>query len=105
MTGAGEGFAGFVLDQLAGLSGVSSRAMFGGRGLYLEGVFFAIIYKGRLYFRTGPDSLGDYRGMPPFRPSARQTLGNYREVPAEVLEDADELAAWARRAAEAAPGR
>lgn len=41
--------------------------------------------------------------MPPFRPNARQTLKNYREVPAEVLEDADELAAWARKAAEVRP--
>lgn len=101
--GEGGGFSAYVLDQLAGLGGVSSRAMFGGRGLYFEGVFFGILFKGRLYFKTGRVNRDDYRGMPPFRPNARQTLKNYREVPAEVLEDADELAAWARKAAEARP--
>lgn len=46
--GEGGGFSAYVLDQLAGLGGVSSRAMFGGRGLYFEGVFFGILFKGRL---------------------------------------------------------
>jgi len=36
--------------------------------------------------------------MGPFRPSARQTLKSYYEVPVEVIEDADALAAWAKRA-------
>jgi len=94
-----DSFLEFVLDQLSGLAGVRARAMFGGRGLYLRDNFFAILYKGRLYFKTGPENSGDYEGMPPFRPSAKQTLKNYLEVPAEVLEDADELQAWALKAA------
>lgn len=76
------GFAAFVLDQLAGLNGVSSRAMFGGRGLYFKGLFFGILFRGRVYFKTGPENRDDYRGMPSFRPNARQTLKNYYEVPA-----------------------
>ncbi|UCD11600.1 MAG: TfoX/Sxy family protein [Nitrospinaceae bacterium] len=97
------GFAAFVLDQLAGLNGVSSRAMFGGRGLYFKGLFFGILFRGRVYFKTGPENREDYRGMPSFRPNARQTLKNYYEVPAEVVEEADELQAWAVKAARARP--
>jgi DNA transformation protein len=98
-------FRDFVLEQLEGLSGVSSRAMFGGHGLYLEGAFFAILWKGRLYFRTDDDSRAEYvrRGMGPFRPSPRQTLGSYYEVPPELIEDRRLLAAWARRAAACPP--
>jgi DNA transformation protein len=37
--------------------------------------------------------------MEPFSPSAKQTLKNYYEVPAEILEDEEQLAEWARKAA------
>ena len=93
-------FLAFVLDQLRGLRGVESRAMFGGHGLYQGLVFFAIIHRGRLYFRVSDATRPEYeaRGMSPFMPGARQTLKRYYEAPAEVLEDAAEAVRWARAA-------
>jgi TfoX/Sxy family transcriptional regulator of competence genes len=75
--------------------------MFGGQGLYAGTNFFGIAWKGSLYFKTSPATVGDYvaADMPRFRPSAKQTLHNYYEVPARVLERRSELIAWARRAA------
>lgn len=89
------------MDQLSGLGLVRCRAMFGGHGLYLGKRFFAILYRGRVYFRTDDDGRAAYtaRGMEPFRPNARQTLATYYEVPADVVEDPEELARWARKAA------
>jgi len=90
----------FVLDQLGQLGGVTCRAMFGGYGLYQRTVFFGIIYKGRLYFKTTSTSRAAYlkKGMKPFRPSAKQTLKTYYEVPLDIIEDQDELSAWAKKA-------
>jgi DNA transformation protein and related proteins len=95
-----DSFAAFILDELQALPDLDCRAMFGGHGLYQDEIFFAIIFKGRLYFKTNAESTGVYRrrGMKPFRPNSRQTLKNYYEVPAEIIEDRDELAAWAKRA-------
>ncbi|HTM06840.1 MAG TPA: TfoX/Sxy family protein [Verrucomicrobiae bacterium] len=95
-----DSFADFVLDQLEALPDVECRAMFGGYGLYQDETFFGIISKGRLYFKTDASSAALYRrrGMRPFRPNAKQTLKTYYEVPADVFEDRDELAKWARRA-------
>ena len=61
--------------------------------------FFGIISKGQLYFKTDQATAKDYleKGMQPFRPNSKQTLKNYYEVPAEVLEDEDELAEWVRK--------
>lgn len=103
---ARDNFAEFVQDQLAGLGGVEFRRMFGGYGLYRGDVFFGILYKGRLYFRTDDATRAEYlaRGMKPFRPNPRQTLKSYYEVPAEVIEDADELVRWARAALRAGQG-
>jgi DNA transformation protein len=90
----------FVLDQLRELRGLESRAMFGGFGFYAGGKFFGILFQGRLYFRTDATTRSAYveRGMKPFRPNARQQLKSYYEVPADVIENANELDAWVRTA-------
>jgi DNA transformation protein len=95
-----ESFKDFVLDQLRELDEVEARRMFGGYGLYHDETFFGIIHKGRLYFKTDETTAGAYRKrkMRPFRPSARQTLKSYYQVPVEVLEDVDELREWAENA-------
>ncbi|GJL77755.1 MAG: DNA transformation protein tfoX [Nitrospinaceae bacterium] len=95
-----ESFKEFVLDQLHLLERVDCKAMFGGYGLYQAGAFFAIIADGRLYFKTGEATVSDYldRDMKPFQPNSKQTLKNYYEVPAEILEDDEQLAMWARKA-------
>ena len=99
-------FTAFVLDQLEGLRHVASRSMFGGFGLYQGSTFFAIVSKGRLYFKTSAATRPRYqeRGMKPFRPNARQTLKNYYEVPPDVIEEPDQLAAWAQGAISGQPG-
>ncbi len=92
-----DSFKEFVLDQLAGIGSVTCRAMFGGFGLYHGEIFFGILHKGRLYFKTNDQTRPAYEeyGMQPFRPSAKQTLKNYYEIPPDILEDGDELVRWA----------
>ncbi len=94
-------FPAFVEDQLAGLTGLRVRRMFGGHGVYLGGKFFGILHDERLYFKTNEASRARYlaAGMTVFQPNERQTLKNYFEVPAAVLEDRARLEEWAREAA------
>ena len=95
-----DSFKDYVLDQLDALPELTSKAMFGGHGLYQRETFFGIIHKGRLYFKTNAVTQALYRarGMGPFRPNTNQTLKHYYEVPVDILEDPQELAAWARSA-------
>lgn len=104
--GRDAGFKDFVIEQLADLGELRARAMFGGWGLYGDEVFFAIVWGGRLFFKTDEATRRDYeaRGSGPFRPSPRQTLRTYYEVPADVLEDPEELQRWARGAQRVAAG-
>jgi len=103
---ADESFKEFVLDQLGPLPELRANAMFGGYGLYQADRFFAILMDGRLYFRTDEQTRAAYveRGMGPFTyEKARRTMTmNYFEVPPEVLENREELAAWANHAIHAA---
>src|SRR5437867_8432230 len=87
-----DSFKNFVLDQLRDLRGVTCRAMFGGFGLYQGAVFFGIIHKGRLFFKTDERTKLMYvkKGMKPFRPNAKQTLKTYYEVPVDLIEDRSE---------------
>lgn len=95
-----DSFKEFVLDQLRPLGRVACRAMFGGYGFYHKDIFFGIVFKGRLYFKTDSRTRSEYlkREMKPFRPNPRQTLKTYYEVPIEIIEDDEELALWARTA-------
>ena len=95
-----DSFKEFVLDQLAGMNPVTCRAMFGGFGLYHREVFFGILHKGCLYFKTDDQNRPAYEecGMKPFRPSAKQTLKNYYEVPPDILKNEEELIFWAGKA-------
>jgi len=102
MNARDESFKDFVLDQLAGIDDVEARRMFGGFGLYQDETFFGVIHKGKLFFKIDQSTVGEYRKrkMKPFRPNANQTLKSYYQVPAEVIEDADELSQWAVKATE-----
>ena len=97
-------FLDFAVEQLGSVAGLACRPMFGGFGLYAGERFFGIIFKGRLYFKVSETTRGRYTaaGMKPFKPSAKMTLKSFYEVPADVLEDTDQLVEWAEAATEAA---
>ena len=99
-----DSFIDFVLDQLRDIPGLEARRMFGAHGLYAGETFFAIACDGALYFNVDDRSRVEYerRGMQPFRPTEKQTLKRYLQVPADVIDDREELAKWAKRAVRAA---
>jgi DNA transformation protein len=97
-----DDFRDYVLDQLRAAGRVSARRMFGGVGLYLDSLFFALIADDTLYFKADDSNRARFEraGSRPFCPypdRPDQVMG-YWQVPAEVLEDDEELAAWAREA-------
>lgn len=95
-----DSFKDFVLDQLGQIPQLLCKAMFGGHGLYQGETFFGILNKGRLYLKTNATTQAAYRsrGMQPFRPNGKQVLRHYYEVPVDILEDAEQLRAWAEQA-------
>jgi len=95
-----ESFKDFILDQLSEFDGVEARRMFGGHGLYRDETFFGIVHKGKLFFKIDDNTVDEYRKrkMKPFRPTAKQTLKSYYQVPVEIIEDADALRQWAAKA-------
>jgi DNA transformation protein len=97
-----ESYLGYVIDQLTGIGRVRSKRMFGGVGLYADELFFGLLDDNGLYFKVDDTNRADFldRGMGPFRPfkDKPEQAMSYYEVPADVIEEADELLAWARKA-------
>jgi DNA transformation protein len=105
------GFADFVVEQLDGCGAIATKRMFGGVGIYSGDVFFALIDNDILYLKVDDSTREEFAraGGEPFRPFGddRDKM-QYYSVPAPVLEDADALCAWGRKAiavAIAAKGR
>lgn len=80
---------------------ITHRVMFGGVGIYADGLFFALMADDMLYFKVGDSNRPDFeaRGMKPFLPygDADRPM-QYYEVPAELMEAPDELGEWVDRA-------
>src|SRR5262249_10392908 len=99
-----ESYRIFVLEQLERVTSVTAKAMFGGVGIYAQGLFFALIAEDRLYFKVDDATRPDFEqmGMEPFRPFGDESAMGYYEVPADVMEDSVQLATWVNRAIDVA---
>ncbi len=90
----------FVLEQLrrATPAVVHHRAMFGGVGIYADGVFFALIAEDVLYLRADEETRPAFesRGMGPFLPydDPARPMRGYYQLPGDLLEDAESLGEW-----------
>jgi DNA transformation protein len=95
-----SGYQSFVVERLAPVGQITAKHMFGGVGLYADGLFFALMHDDRLYFKVGDANRSDFEaaGMEPFRPYGDDRAMAYWEVPVDVLEDHDRLPAWALKA-------
>lgn len=90
----------FLEEQFGRVEPVTTRAMFGGLGIYARGYFFALAADNVLYFKAGAANVADFeaRNCAPFRPYDDERTMAYREVPGDVLEDVDLLADWMNKA-------
>lgn len=100
-----DGFHNYVVHDLLGRRpGITSRAMFGGWGIYSDGVIFAIIVDGELFFKVDEASrrVFEAQGSRQFTYTSRSrpkpVAMPYWLVPEGVMEDADLFDDWIARA-------
>jgi len=95
-------FQEFLHDQLALFGPIGIRRMFGGAGVFRDGLMFGLVVDETLYLKVGDETRSDFEraGMRPFtymRKSKPASLGYY-EVPPDVLEAPNDLRDWAEKA-------
>jgi DNA transformation protein and related proteins len=104
---ASKGFAEFLQEQLAPLGPVAMRRMFGKTGLFRDGVLFALVGEDVLYLRVDDGNRamfgdGGARGALSYVKRGQRIELAYWPVPERLLDEPDELVAWARAALGAA---
>jgi DNA transformation protein len=91
-----------VLAHLSPICPVESRAMFGGYGLFSDGVIFALIAYNILYFKVDDSNRCDYidSGMSPFSYMGKHKpiQMSYYQVPETVWADLEILVVWVEKA-------
>ena len=83
------------------------RKMFGGKGIYADGVIFAIVLQGELMLKGDEkcaeayEAAGMKRWVYPNKKSGKEVAMPYWSVPESALEGAEEMEPFARLAYEA----
>ena len=103
---ANNDFVNHVSELLAPAGHVVVKRMFGGRGVYLDGLFMAIIADDGLYLKADDVTRAafDAESCAPFvyaKDDKNMTM-NYRRAPDEAMDAPHLMRSWARRALEAA---
>ena len=96
-----------LTDVLRPLGGIAARRMFGGAGLFRDGLMFGLIADAVLYLKTDIETVAAFEaeGLAPFTYGTKngdRVLTSYWHAPERLLDDDDEMRAWCRRATEVA---
>ena len=99
-------FVEYIVDLSQVIGPVYSKRMFGGYGVFLEGLMFGLIFRNTLYLKVDGNSRDYYisRGLEPFsyeRQGKRLNL-DYYEAPEEVFDDVTVMKKWCNCAFEVA---
>ncbi|MEJ2177545.1 MAG: TfoX/Sxy family protein [Gammaproteobacteria bacterium] len=99
-------FVDHVVEMMQTVGPVNAKRMFGGHGIFLEGLMFGLIAGNDLYLKVDDQTRDDFleRGLEPFSYYKKEKEFNlsYYQAPEETLEQADAMREWGNRAYEVA---
>lgn len=85
---------------------INIRRMFGGYGIYHDGLMFALVAKETLYLKADVENAGFFEelGLAQFEYQRDGKIAKmaYYQAPAEFMEDREQADLWARRSYDAA---
>ena len=99
-------FIAYLQELFADFGAVTARAMFGGHGLYHDGLMFAVAFEDGLYLKVDSQtrSLFEAEGCMPFvyAQADKPLVMSYWSAPAAAMDSPQAMLPWARLAFEAA---
>lgn len=100
-------FRDYVIDLFASFGEIKIRSMFGGAGIYHKDQMFGLIIAERIYLKADEATRPAFQreGSKPFifhNKDGDIVAMSYLELPPRLLDDSDDLKAWANDAYEAA---
>lgn len=92
-------FQDFLEELLAPLGGIRFRRMFGGSGIYRDGVMFALVADDAVYLKVDDTTRSAFEaeGCAPFRYEARgkSVTMSYWRLPERLFDEPEEFRDWA----------
>jgi DNA transformation protein len=97
----------YIAELFSAYGRVSVRRMFGGAGIFADGLMIALSVDGVIFLKADDRTIPEFEreGLRPFSYETRggtHTLKSYWRMPERLYDEPDELAGWARRALESA---
>lgn len=101
-----DAMAEFLADQLRSMGHVTTKRMFGGAGVWCDGLMFALIIADTIYLKADdsnrPDFVAESMGPFTYQGKGRVVEVGYWRLPERLLDEPDELIEWARKSLAAA---
>ena len=95
-------FVAYVVDLMQSIGPVRAKSMFGGHGIFLEGLMFGLVADSVLYLKVNKETEMDFktRGLEAFtyNKKGKEFKMSYYQAPEEALEDHEERKSWANKA-------
>lgn len=95
-------FVSYVVDLMQAIGPVRTKRMFGGHGIFLNDLMFALVADDVLYLKADKETENEFRtkGLDAFTYDKKdKTLSlSYFQAPEEALEDNDEMNLWSNKA-------
>jgi DNA transformation protein and related proteins len=93
----------YLADLFSAFGPVSVRRMFGGAGLFAEGLMIGLVSGGVIYLKADEQTIPAFEreGLGPFSYKTKtgsNTINSYWRMPERLYDDPEELAQWARQA-------
>ncbi len=99
-------FVNFLSEVFELFGDIHSRKMFGGHGIYHDGLMFGLVAEDQLYLKADKVSSGSFeeKGLQPFEyiKNNKPMKMSYYLAPEEIFDDPDMAKLWADKAYEAA---
>ena len=92
-------FITYVVELMQSIGAVSAKRMFGGCGIFMDGLMFALVADNTLYLKADSETESEFeeKGLERFKynKKGKEYSMSYYSAPEEALEDVDEMSDWA----------
>jgi DNA transformation protein len=89
----------YVVELMQSLGPVNAKSMFGGHGIFLEGLMFGLVADSVLYLKADEETGNQFKakGLEAFtyNKNGKEFKMSCYQAPEEALESSEEMTAWA----------
>ncbi len=95
-------FVNYIVDLMQLIGPVYAKGMFGGHGIFLGDLMFALVADSILYLKVDKEVINEFEekglGAFTYNRKDRKFKMSYYQAPEEALEDVEEMKVWANKA-------